>query len=196
LERILAHIEQLGPVLARNYDVIAVLEAGFVGLYGEWHSSISVNTTEARRQVLFKLLSVLPKERMVALRYNRHKRAIFNSNQPLTINEAYSGSNQARTAAHNDCFLSNEHNSGTYSSAGSDGGWGLGYEAEKQYLSADNLYLSQEGETCGTSGTAFATCERALTELARMRWDMLNAGYYQPILSQWKSQGCYAEISK
>jgi hypothetical protein len=36
----------------------------------------------------------------------------------------------------------------------------------------------------------------ALSELSRMRWDMLNNTFYQGILNQWKSQGCYPEISK
>jgi hypothetical protein len=37
LERMLKHIEQLTPVLRTNSDVIAFLEAGFIGMCGEWH---------------------------------------------------------------------------------------------------------------------------------------------------------------
>ena len=39
LDRILGHIDQLGPILADNEDVIAVVQAGFIGAWGEWHSS-------------------------------------------------------------------------------------------------------------------------------------------------------------
>ena len=37
--RILAHIQQLASVLQENGDVIAAMPAGFVGAWGEWHSS-------------------------------------------------------------------------------------------------------------------------------------------------------------
>src|SRR5688572_32488614 len=34
---VLGHIEQLAPILQANADVIAVLQAGFIGAWGEWH---------------------------------------------------------------------------------------------------------------------------------------------------------------
>ena len=37
--QILRHIEQLAPLLQNNADVIAWLEAGFIGAWGEWHTS-------------------------------------------------------------------------------------------------------------------------------------------------------------
>jgi hypothetical protein len=38
-ERVLKHVAQLGPTMQRNADAVYVLEAGFVGCWGEWHSS-------------------------------------------------------------------------------------------------------------------------------------------------------------
>ena len=38
-ERILAHLAQLGPVLRQHLGVIAYLEAGLIGPWGEWHSA-------------------------------------------------------------------------------------------------------------------------------------------------------------
>ena len=35
---VLAQQEQLRPILKNNYDVIAFMEAGFIGHWGEWHS--------------------------------------------------------------------------------------------------------------------------------------------------------------
>jgi len=37
--QILRHIEQLTPLLQTNADVIAWVEAGFIGAWGEWHTS-------------------------------------------------------------------------------------------------------------------------------------------------------------
>ena len=39
LERILGHMDQLAPIVQKNADIIYVLQAGFVGAWGEWHSS-------------------------------------------------------------------------------------------------------------------------------------------------------------
>lgn len=44
LARILEHIGQLKPILQQNADVIAVLQAGFIGYWGEWHHSGGVDT--------------------------------------------------------------------------------------------------------------------------------------------------------
>jgi len=196
LEQMLSHIEQLRPVFERNYDVIAMLEAGFVGRWGEWHSSATINSAEDRRAVLFKLLDVMPKDRMVGVRYNYIKRESFDSNEPLTIEEAFSGSDKARTAAQNDCFCTKPDDTGTYLREGDRNGWGLGYEAERDFLSADNLYVSQEGETCNLGDLSYASCEKGLEELTRMRWDMLNASFYKGILNNWKNLGCYDEIKR
>ncbi len=37
LQWVLTHIEQLTPLLQQHVDVIAFLEAGFIGAWGEWH---------------------------------------------------------------------------------------------------------------------------------------------------------------
>ena len=37
--QMLRHIEQLKPALTKNADVIAWMEAGFIGAWGEWHTS-------------------------------------------------------------------------------------------------------------------------------------------------------------
>ena len=71
---VLAHIDQLTPVLRRNADVIAYLEAGFVGAWGEWHDSTSgLDQTWAEGTILQHLLRSLPRDRFVALRYERDK---------------------------------------------------------------------------------------------------------------------------
>ncbi len=37
--QMIRHIEQLKPMLTKNADVIAWMEAGFIGAWGEWHTS-------------------------------------------------------------------------------------------------------------------------------------------------------------
>lgn len=206
LDSMLKHIAQLGPIIQKHADVVAALEAGLIGKWGEWHSSPNISGTdfEKLRKVLYKWLEVVPKERSVALRYNVHKRAIYNSNEPITAAEAFSGSNKSRTAAHGDCFVANTSDAGTYKSKGDFAGWGLGREAEIDYLSKDNMYVMQNGETCGVGAVGpktnetfpYSTCTIALKELEQMRWDMMNNSFKKEILQQWRDQGCYNEISK
>jgi hypothetical protein len=41
LELVLTHIAQVTPLLQANKDVIVNMEAGFIGAWGEWHSSVN-----------------------------------------------------------------------------------------------------------------------------------------------------------
>lgn len=63
LEIVLMHIDQLAPILRANVDVIAHMEAGFIGAWGEWHSSSNqlidhplFGINEPGREILFRLL--------------------------------------------------------------------------------------------------------------------------------------------
>lgn len=186
LHRILTHLDQLEPVLAANYDVIAYLEAGFIGAWGEWYySTNNLNNTIDRRAVLFKILSVLP-ERPVAVRTPEYKRKIFNYSEPLIPDSAFTGSYRARTGAHNDCFLASSDDYGTYL-------WN-DIEGDKSYLNLDNRYVPQGGETCNPG--PYSDCTHALADLARMHWSVLNRDYHPTVLDSLVSQGCMDEIKR
>lgn len=74
-EQILEHLEQLKPFLEKNKDLILVVQAGMIGAWGEWHSSIQglENSEETKTAVLEKLLSVVPAERNVQVRLPEFK---------------------------------------------------------------------------------------------------------------------------
>lgn len=69
-EQILEHLDQLKPFLEKNKDLILVVQAGLIGAWGEWHSSVQglENSEETKIAVLEKLLSVVPEERQVQVR--------------------------------------------------------------------------------------------------------------------------------
>src|SRR5690606_12264941 len=70
LEWVLAHIEQLTPLIQENVDVIATLQAGFIGAWGEWHTSTNgLDNITDKTEVLDALLAALPESRTVQLRY-------------------------------------------------------------------------------------------------------------------------------
>lgn len=74
-DQILQHLDQLKPILHANKDLILVVQAGLIGAWGEWHSSIHglENSTEAKRAILEKLLSVVPEEKNIQVRVPEYK---------------------------------------------------------------------------------------------------------------------------
>ncbi len=125
------HLDQLKPIFEENQDVIAFVQAGFIGAWGEWHSSSNgLATVENERTVLYKLLSVLPAEIMVQVRTPGAKRDIVGSTSPTDASIAYTADNKARIGHHNDCFLAGGTDYGTYTN-----------------IVADKNYISQDGPT-------------------------------------------------
>jgi hypothetical protein len=70
LEQALRHIEQLAPVLEANKDVIAWIEAGFIGAWGEWHTSASgLDSPENKALLRNALYAQFPHDRFLLFRY-------------------------------------------------------------------------------------------------------------------------------
>lgn len=197
LERTLAHLDQLAPIIERSSDVIAFVEAGLVGAWGEWHSSTHGHVEEERgitpaaRTIIDRWLQILPPERGIALRYPRHKQQLFGA-VPLDASLAFSGHPQARVGAHNDCFLASATDWGTYPDDPALN------QASRDYLHADNRYVPQGGETCnvGEDAQVFIGCENALNDLAYLRYSTLNIDYNTDVLDVWREQGCFENIAR
>jgi hypothetical protein len=190
LSRVLSHIEQLKPVLQANFDVISHLDAGFIGAWGEWHSSTNgLDNPTNRNKILKAILAALPKQRMIAVRSLEYKTDAFGIEEPLSPTEAFNGTNRARVGAYNDCFLASDDDFGTYESNPKI------QEEQKTFLSLDNRFVVQGGETCKHNPPR-SSCPTALKELARMHWSQLNYEYHEAVLSGWKNQGCMPEIER
>jgi hypothetical protein len=182
LDRILGHIEQLKPALQEHADVILTLHAGFIGAYGEWHSSENgLDMPGPRKQILDALLAALPASRTVGVRRPSFKKDAYGG--PLTEATAYDGSALARVTHINDCFLASEDDEGTYQEDG-----------EKDYAIADSPFGAVGGETCKVNPPR-SECPAALAELALLHWTHLNSAYHPDVLADWKDGGCYDEIA-
>ena len=142
----LQHIDQLRPILHANSDVLHALEAGFVGLWGEWHNSsnnhvdnYTLSMMDSGRQILDAVMTLAPPERMVAVRYPEHNLMALYST-PLDASQAYTGTNQARLGNHNDGFARDETEFGTFR--------GLSDPA-RSYIQQQTRYTIQTGEFGG-----------------------------------------------
>jgi hypothetical protein len=184
LARIEGHLAQLSPVLADNADVIALLQAGFIGTWGEWHDSTNgLDTTANRAAVLAAVLDALPQDRMTAVRTPEFKEEIFPGG-PLTEATAFTGDDAARVGQHNDCFLASDDDEGTYPDPIED--W-------KDYVAEEGRFTPVGGETCAANPPR-SECASALLELERLHFTYLNAGYHPDVLASWESGGCMDEI--
>jgi len=75
---ILSHIEQLSAPFQVNSDALYVLQAGFIGSWGEWHSSqqdLRSNATATSAIVEAELFSLLPPDRKINVRVGVYKLA-------------------------------------------------------------------------------------------------------------------------
>jgi len=184
--RILGHIDQLAPILTDNADVIAVMQAGFIGAWGEWHSSTNGLDNDAdRAAILLALLDALPASRDVQVRTPMFKDAIFPGG-PLRENEAWSDDDRARVGHHNDCFLADDSDYGTYDAPVAT--W-------KEYVAEDGRYLPIGGETCALNAP-MTDCAGALDNLATLHWSYLNEEYNLDVLGAWAAQGCDGEVRR
>lgn len=197
LGRVLAHLDQLAPLFERSSDVIAFVEAGLIGAWGEWHSSTNglideeSGVTPAARAIVNRWLQILPPYRSIALRYPLHKQQLYGP-EPLDAAIAYSGVPSSRIGAHNDCFLASATDWGTYAEDPAIA------QAERDYLHDDNRYVPQGGETCNADEDArpFIGCDNALSQLAYLRYSALNIDYNTAVLDVWRSEGCFETIAQ
>ena len=196
LDIVMTHISQLKPLWVKNKDVINVLDAGFIGGWGEWHTSANqLDSLPNRRAILFAILDALPKDRMVVQRTPKYKRAIFtgsdiNGDSLLTRARAFDGSNLARVGHLNDCFLSSPNDVGTYRLG--DQGWTV--ERELNFIGTESQFVPYGGETCRLDPRG--ECSNAVPEMTKLHINYLNLDYNRRVLNRWKDQGCFDEIRR
>ena len=218
LAQVLSHIEQLKPIFEQNVDVINLVELGFIGCWGEQHSSCNglvdgSDPNEKTWEIIEAMFDAIPQERMIAMRYPKVKFLYFNNSynpvEPVSEAEAYTGTMKARWAHHDDCPTCGEWNLGTWQTPRQNA------QEILDYLEQDNLFVAQGGEPGdpetdtsndgdedgdGWDTGEHADCDRMLWQLEKARWSTMNASYggsfNNSAYNIWRDQGCYEEIAK
>jgi hypothetical protein len=188
---VLRHLAQMKPLFAANQDVIAFVQGGFIGAWGEWHtSSNNLTTPQARKQVRDALLAAVPDTRFVQFRYPPDLVAWLPTLPP---SDAPPG--RVRTGFHNDCFLASQTDVGTYSEE-------AGERAQVQaHMAALTAVAPFGGETCNPAddpgAVARTDCADILREGARYHLTYLNAAYYRRLFhDRWTEQGCVDTVTR
>lgn len=188
------HIAQLKPIFEEYVDVIYVLQAGFVGAWGEWyytdHYNFQPETVEdyaPRKNVLEALFDALPAERMIGIRTPAAKIMSYGMTvaDTVTVATAFNGSKMSRLGGHNDCFLADNDDRGTYGGANRE---------YKRFWQNETRYLVMGGETCQPS--SYSECINALEEFERYHWSYINMDYHASVINDWVVNGCINEIKK
>lgn len=198
------HINQLKSVVDANKDVVAATQVGWVGYWGEWHSSKYLGDLTNRKKVIDAMLAGMPKDRMVQLRYPRYKQLWYGG--PVTYANAFNQSDVARLALHDDAFLKDDTDDGTFKS--STGGTKItnycdGFSAGepacwRDYFYKDSRFVAAGGEagTHSSTPSTLQMCPNALTQLNGMHFSFLHNGYAKVVLDTWVNQGCMPEIRR
>lgn len=189
LAMVLRHIEQLGPVLERQHDVIAWFEAGFIGAWGEWHSSSNgLVATPARDAIKEALLKHFPRSRQILFRNPSDVRRWYPAGRSpgddirLLAGEALSD-DQDRIGIHNDCFLSTATDGNTYP-----------LRSLRDFTKRWNRATAFGGETCEFPPWRMR-CADIESEGAAYSLAYLNgAGGNAQFEDRWRQQGCLDTI--
>ena len=188
------HINQYKSHWQANADVIFVFQAGFVGAWGEWYYTDNFGNQQStinanRRALLDALLTAVPQDRCIQLRTPLFKTGYVGSTAPLTASEAYTGTAKARLAHHNDAFLENYGDLGTYTDTAT----------QKPYLSQETLYVPVGGESCILDENVAATnasYQKTTGEMSRLHWTFIQSGYSSVVTNRWRNDGTFDELNR
>ncbi len=179
------HLSQLKPVLQANADVIYVVQAGFLGVWGEWYYSSQGTGDEipqsVRTQLITQLLDAVPASRCVQLRTPKYKTDYLGHNNPLTEATAWQQNEYSRLGHHNDAFCNGAENMGTYQNPTTD----------KAYIAQECLFVPNGGENNIEEADAYnnyGTGAKALAEMKLLHYSYLNYDYSQYATSRWKTE--------
>jgi len=209
--RITRHLEQLLPLIQANADVIAVMQAGFLGRWGEWHCWQATGPCHdgaaEKKYVLDALLAALANagydDLPVAVRYPPDKARYLGDLDfpdydhvpppPEPVDGfVESAGVRARIAHLNDCFLSSATDVGTYPDQPPER-----LEEWRAFTYAENAYLVFGGETCEAEDAddpQRSRGPRALAEIERSHLDYLNDDYHPQMLARWRQDGVYDQV--
>ncbi len=143
-ETVLQHMDQLRPLMERNKDVIYVLQAGVIGAWGEWHSSVHLRSDEDRAAVLRGLLELAPRDRFLQVRIAPYKTRVLplltgRPYQEVDAARAYGDSPEARIGYHNDGVLAGPSHGGSFG-RGADG------DAAFDLMTRESPWVPVDGE--------------------------------------------------
>ena len=185
IQLIVQHIGQLKPVFAKYEGILFNVQAGFLGPWGEWHSSRfsprknEPASLEARTKVIDALLDAVPASVSIGLRRPLYIQD-YAGTQAVTQAQAFGSSSIARLGFFNDALMSDETDMDTFRS-------NIGTTQrnnEHTWVSRQTRYTPMMGESNLESPNNDSARALALLNLINMQ--SLNIEYHPQVLNKWK----------
>ena len=198
--RMRAHVDAIAAMLADFVDVIAFIEAGYLGRWGEWnHAGHDASTAP---------ILVDPSERQAFLAYVLDAyeaagvRRFVGLRRPLFAREIIDREGPSLVGLYNDCFMTTSSDYGTYSNFESDNASNFASAEDAKAWAIDLTATAPfGGETCPTGDETerWRRCELmvgASSEPGSLHMSYLHGGYAVDARETWETGGCYDEIRR
>lgn len=192
------HVDAVAAMLADFKDVVAFIQAGYLGHYGEWNTdkfkpetSPTLNDPAKRRAFLAYVIDAYRKKGL-----NRH----VGVRRPIFAKEMFDNYPQQSPfiGFYNDCFMSSDNDADTYAN----------YEAQNpsnfpdaakaiEWLKAASRNVPFGGETCPVGARRYKKCKNMVgqqSEPAGLHMTYLNVDWANDAMSSWVQGKCYGEI--
>lgn len=201
----LRHVEAVAKMLGEFKDVVAFIEAGYLGSWGEWNTETGpaplLDSVSDREAVLRHILQKY--DEVGLLQHIGMRRPVFAA-------EAIALKPDARVGIYNDCFMTNKHDQGTYlnfknSNQNFPGDEDAQIAHWKQWAVSHTADASFGGETCPSDGNErWRSCSNmvgANSEPAALHMSYLHGGYSPAAIKIWEDgddegDTCYDEIRR
>ena len=210
LTQMRSHIAQIKPILAANEDIIYVVQAGFIGTYGEWYYTGNGDTSDdfylssngqnynkyaERAQIITDLLDAVPASRQLALRTPFYKRAYLTEVNGAAlvdytdITDLSMNNDNKRLSFFNDAFLANNSDdTGTFYIPLD---WDM-WQDQSAYLITGGETAYQDSEpNPEKSGISVA-----LTRIGNEHYSYLNKNPENKIMKSWIDGGYVNDVKK
>jgi len=216
------HIEAIAGMLEDYKDVIGYIQAGYLGHWGEWNTASGYGPTNA--PFLYSRTLRAAVIDYVLERYEAHHILQFvELRRPQFAREVLARNPAARVGSHNDCFMTNSSDSGTFSNyvdnddtpESDDADFSSSTEA-KNWALANLTGASFGGETCPLTGESTTDMQNPIYHTERWRdcdkmigtggetsepgsfgMDYVNGSYAVDAVPVWSAPGgCYDEIRR
>ena len=198
--QIMLHMAQLYPVISANADVVMHLEAGWLGPWGEWHDALYCafsNQAEAptRYRLIKKIMTLTPSNIPICMRYPIYLKELWymtdnnlvpSDTTPLTTQE------RDRLGFHNDAFLADSADCGTYDNpTWMDGSHYYTIDEKRQWMydmrTSQGYNTMMGGESMDSSGNDDAAGNNVQSQMTLLHTTELNEDYAAVNINIWKA---------
>ena len=205
ISQVEAHIAAAASTFAANADVIAGVQMGVIGAWGEtYDSGAGLDTGANRIRVRDALLNALPKS--ISLHMHSPATALYWYGSALTQAQAFNGTAKSRIGVANYCFMSSSND--RYNFPGNvtlvDIPLGTTEAQQRAFAAAQTEYTPFVFETCSgdpgirtacTGGTDGAgNSGGILNEGPRYHVTSGNRSFYTEFHDAWIAGGCYNDV--